>query len=150
MASNGQLWLVMKSNGLDYNFSEAWDHLWSFRTQGGVSNMDFWFWPPLAKKWPIPANLNIWRQKFFRFLRKVDVCEEFLTKHDSLRCTVIEIWAPHEKAVTGNYRLPVTRKFLIFGFSEPLWPKDDRKPSFCLDTKPNASHIEHVSQYTPF
>ena len=47
-----------------------------------------------------------------------------LTKQNSLRCTVLEIWVPHEKTVTGNYR-PVTGypKMFLFYFSEP---KDDR------------------------
>ena len=66
--------------------------------------MDFKFWPPLSIKWPILANLNFWRQKFSKPLGEVDVCEEFVTKKNSLRCTVLEIWVPHEKAVTGNYR----------------------------------------------
>ena len=39
-----------------------------------------------------------------RPLGEVDVCEEFVTKQNSLRCMVLEIWVPHEKAVTGNYR----------------------------------------------
>ena len=58
----------------------------------------------LAIKWPILANLNFWRQNFSKSLGEVDVCEEFVTKQNSLRCTVLEIWVPHEKAVTGNYR----------------------------------------------
>ena len=66
--------------------------------------MDFKYWPPLAIKWPILANLNFWRQKFFKSSGEVDVCEEFVTKQNSLRCMVLEIWVPHEKAVTGNYR----------------------------------------------
>ena len=65
--------------------------------------MDFLFWPPLAIKWPILANLNFWRQIFSKSSAEVDVCEEFGTKQNSLRCMVLEIWVPHEKAVTGNY-----------------------------------------------
>ena len=42
--------------------------------------------------------------KISKYLREVDVCEEFVTKQNSLRFTVLEIWVPHEKAVTGNYR----------------------------------------------
>ena len=66
--------------------------------------MDFYFWPPLAIKWPILANLDFWRQKIFKSLGEDDVCEEFVTKQNSLQFTVLEIWVPHEKAVTGNYR----------------------------------------------
>ena len=42
--------------------------------------------------------------KISKSLGEVDVCEEFVTKQNSLRCAVLEIWVPHEKAVTGNYR----------------------------------------------
>ena len=42
--------------------------------------------------------------KIFQVPLEVDVCKEFVTKQNSLRCTVLEIWVPHGKAVTGNYR----------------------------------------------
>ena len=41
VANYGQLWPFMKSNDLDSNYSEVRGHLWSFRTQCWVSNMDF-------------------------------------------------------------------------------------------------------------
>ena len=49
------------------------------------------------------GQLELLAVKFSKALGEVDVCEEFVTKQNSLRCTVLKIWVPHEKAVTGNW-----------------------------------------------
>ena len=77
-------------------------------------------WPLFYKLWP----KSFWPKIFWKFCGKTYRCEHFKTKNKSLRCTVLEIWVPREKPVTGIYRLPVTEKNFWFGFSEPPLPSD--------------------------
>ena len=70
-------------------YGAACDHLES-NVESLTCIFNFGLGVTLAIKWPILANLNFWRQKFSKSLGEVDVCKEFVTKQNSLRCAVLE------------------------------------------------------------
>ena len=67
--------------------------------------MDFLILATFGHKVANSGQPELLAAKFSKSPGEVDISEKFVTKQNSLQCTVLEIWVPgHEKAVTGNYR----------------------------------------------